>query len=382
MFSTSVRRVGAIVPQTPIISSLANTAPRAGASQVFSYRSHQRRFSSSKPSNPADGSKGVAAGQAVPAAPTQATLEAENGKKAQKTGKTKAKNVSAKRTLKARDKNMQNIPSVPSTHHIKPTQIAVSDFFSLHRPISLSTSLPQEVTDEEFATIFKPRSKTKPADVISSLTNALGNIELLGAVQINELSEAKEQSSEHSNNIEQYNVSPDLAAEAARRAAEVRAQLGLESPPPQNSIVMDFPQHILTGKYQPFHPPPPPVPMDIPESLAAGAEAAEEILSDEIHEPHHRRFTTVLTIEESTDSNGDITFHAHSTPMQEESIIIAGWIEIRGLLLCLFHSPLAFGILFEFSCIRLIGAYGVFCNWRSGLRYSMCIALLLVLEAY
>jgi len=125
MFSSSVRRVAFTTPQIPI-ASLASSVPRAASHAT--YRSHQRRFSSSKPSSPADGSKGVAKGQAIAgASPVEGPTEGKAGgnksepgdkqaqaedKKSQRAGKRKIS------TTKGRDKIVQNLPSVPSTHHI------------------------------------------------------------------------------------------------------------------------------------------------------------------------------------------------------------------------------------------------------------------------
>ena len=120
MFSYSVRRAALTAPQTPIASSITGTAPRAAASQALSYRSHQRRLSSSKPSSPANGSKGVTQGEEVPATPAQARADSE--KKAPRTGKRKAKEAVANNTVKGRDGAMQNLPSVPSTQHIAPAR--------------------------------------------------------------------------------------------------------------------------------------------------------------------------------------------------------------------------------------------------------------------
>jgi hypothetical protein len=151
MFSFSARRAASIAPQ-PITSSLTCTASRAAASQALSYRSHQRRFSSSKPSSPADGSKGVAQGQQVPGTPAQARAEdgkkpcsegvtpteevaatpaqarSDGEKKSSRAGKRKAKDVIASNTVKGRDRAMQNLPSVPSTQHIAPARESKNRF--------------------------------------------------------------------------------------------------------------------------------------------------------------------------------------------------------------------------------------------------------------
>lgn len=75
---------------------------------------------------------------------------------------------------------------------------------------------------------------------------------------------------------------------------------------PDNAI--PFPTHIMQGRYQPFNAPPAPVPMDTADSLKAGLEAANE-------EVQHRTYVATLTVEESTDVNGEVTYSAHTTPL-------------------------------------------------------------------
>ena len=115
MFTSSVRRAALAVQPSPIAASVATTLTRAVSTQGLPYRPSQRRYSSSKPSNPADGSKGVAEGS-VPATPAQAQSEGPK-KKSQRS--RKAKGAASSHTVKGRDEAMQNLPSVPSTHHLQ-----------------------------------------------------------------------------------------------------------------------------------------------------------------------------------------------------------------------------------------------------------------------
>ena len=130
MFSSSVRRVAFTAPQTPLAPSLASSAPRAIATHGLSYRCHQRRLSSSKPSSPADGSKGVSEGEAVPTH-TQARPAGE--KKSSRTGKRKAKDGATNLTAKGRDKAFETLPSVPSTQHIAPQRMYRRISYDAHR---------------------------------------------------------------------------------------------------------------------------------------------------------------------------------------------------------------------------------------------------------
>ena len=56
--------------------------------------------------------------------------------------------------------------------------IAISSFFSLHRPISVTTSFPPPTTTDSFNAIFEPRTqKSKIPDTIYTLASAVETIE-------------------------------------------------------------------------------------------------------------------------------------------------------------------------------------------------------------
>lgn len=138
----------------------------------------------------------------------------------------------------------------------------------------------------------------KSSEVITTLSNTLKNIDAVtGKLDNIKLGPRQEQWNE-----EMDNVRAAITAESYRKA-EVEH---LDNAPENASM------YVLSNRYQPFSPPPAPVPMDTAESLAAGAEAAESL------EPQHRTYTAVLTIEESTDENGEVTYMAHSSPLVAE----------------------------------------------------------------
>ncbi|KAB8305029.1 hypothetical protein EYC80_004334 [Monilinia laxa] len=295
MFSSSVRRAVLTAPPLPIILPIHNVAPRAATSQALSFRCNQRRLSSSsssKPSSPADGSKGVAEGQTVPASPTQARPDGE--KKASKAGRRKAKDASTGSANK--DDTMHNLPSVPSTSHIAPNQIAASAFFSLHRPISLTMNFPKAVTDEAFASIFTPRTRSnKSQEVIATLSDTLQSLDsATGSLQTLNIQDQW--------NEETHELRAGITADSYRVQH-------LDNP-------NESPRSAFTRKYTPFSPPPAPVPMSTEESLSAGAEAAAE--HEEALLPQKRTYHTILTINESTDANGEITYTAESGPIVSE----------------------------------------------------------------
>jgi len=110
---------------------------------------------------------------------------------------------------------------------------------------------------------------------------------------------------------DQYNEETDELRAAIDAESQKKEVHHLDSTPEDAS--MSFPRHILSGKYRPFNPPPAPVPENTSESLSAGAEAAAA------PEPETRTYTAVLTLTESTDQNGEVMYHAHSTALTPTS---------------------------------------------------------------
>lgn len=196
------------------------------------------------------------------------------------------------------------------------TEISASDFFSLYRPMSLTHIFPKAVTPEAFASIFTPRTKAnnKTDGVISVLSEIQLGLEEMSHQMGGGVKMVVQESNEAWNE-ETDDVRAAITAESYQRKVSAAETKNLDGVPDQGENVMDFPSHILSGRYRPFHPPPAPVPMDSDASLAAGKEAATE----QEQEPLHRTYTAMLTIEESTDANGDITYMAHSSPLIEDA---------------------------------------------------------------
>jgi hypothetical protein len=152
------------------------------------------------------------------------------------------------------------------------------------------------VTDDAFAAIFTPRSKSniKAAEVISTLSSTVYKLEA-------------------ARRPERWNAEADELRAAVTAEANQAAESDVTHLDQSPSIpYIPFPQHILSRQYTPFKPPPPPRP-NAAESLTASTEAAAETAA-----PQHRTYTTVVTIEESTDANGEVTWMAHSSPLVAE----------------------------------------------------------------
>lgn len=167
--------------------------------------------------------------------------------------------------------------------------------------MSLTNGFPKSVTEDSFAAIFTSRVKVnKPSEVISTLSNTLkrldavtGKMETVKIGQQNQWEEADD-------------IRAAITADSYRNAETQH----LDAAPEESAL--NVPQQLMSGRYQPFNPPPAPMPLNTAEALAAGVEAAESL------EPSYRTYTTVLTIEESMNSNGDVTYTAHHSPIVAE----------------------------------------------------------------
>ena len=172
--------------------------------------------------------------------------------------------------------------------------LALASFFSQHRPISITHSLPKTVTDDAFASIFLPRTRAqKNSDVLDTLSRTVKQLETpMASLTLQEGAEP---------------------AEDSMQKIELRHADGSES-----SVYVQV--SAMSGQFLPFQPPPLPTPEA--EGARAGSEAAEAAAAEDVHEapavPHHRVYKAVLTIEEQTDADGQIKVVAHSPHIVEE----------------------------------------------------------------
>lgn len=298
MLPSSVRRVVSSGPQAGGLasSSLASSAPRAtGAAPgtlLLSRCGHQRRYSSSKPSKSDNGSGEMSSNQSVPAS-------------ARGSGKASGD----KRRRKSERDATKKLPSVPNTHHmvgegrISPPRhpladfpvsvlltrspaLGLSSFFSLHRPISITQTMPKTVTDEQFASIFAPRTRSgKVSDTMSTISSTIDQLE--GPMAAMGL-EGQQDASHQPN--------------GGMHRMEIRNADGSES---SISLQVD----AMSGDFLPFHPPPLPLPQ-VQASTGTEAEGGADAATEEA--PQHRSYKAMFTIEENTEPDGQIRIVAHS----------------------------------------------------------------------
>ncbi|KAF9876711.1 duf1713 domain-containing protein [Colletotrichum karsti] len=281
MLPSSVRRVVASTPQSPLAASLSTSAPRAAAAtfnlhQVQRPGGHQRRWSSSSPSSPNNNGSKETPGQNVHASTSSNSNTKAGGEKRKRKSKDSAERDAA-----------QRLPSVPSTQHLSQEALGLSTFFSLHRPISVTHSMPKSITDEAFAAIFKSRTRaSKTTDVINTLSRATEDLE--GAMA-------------------KMTVHREVDA-----SGEPVQKIDLKHPDgTESSVYVQL--NAMAGQFVPFRPPPPPQQEGATE---AHAEAAFEDVVEET--THHRVYKAMFTIEETTDADGQVQVLAHSPKIMSD----------------------------------------------------------------
>ncbi|KAL4775319.1 hypothetical protein BDW60DRAFT_140608 [Aspergillus nidulans var. acristatus] len=172
MLSSSLRRA-AWAPVAPVAGICRSSTQGLATSSAGIVR--QRRYSSSS-SKPSDGSRKVDASSQAPAKDVSSAGE-KQGKSPRRRGKDGS--GSGRNGSRSNQPNaFSNLPSVPSTQHLQPHDVQLASFFSIHRPISVSTTVPPPSTPEAFGSIFtKQPSKTSSDDVIFTLSSAVNSME-------------------------------------------------------------------------------------------------------------------------------------------------------------------------------------------------------------
>lgn len=158
--------------------------------------------------------------------------------------------------------------------------LSLSSFFSLHRPISVTQTMPRSVTDEHFATIFAPRTKSnKIRDTVSTLSDTIDQLEgPMAQVTIG---------------------GQDQGASDGMQRVDVKNPDGTES-----SIYLQV--DTMSGEFLPFRPPPLP---EVQQNAEVDGFAVE---AEALEDSHHRVYKAMFTIEESTEPDGQIRIIAHS----------------------------------------------------------------------
>ena len=318
----------------------ASSAPSISCSACYASRSsrssHQRRHSSSKASWPPDSSSkpapaakaASAAKESVSDGPVSAARPPSRG------GKSKTKSAGHSR----RDQQLQEgekkakdeipdqyaaLPSVPMTQDLDvksmsgpiycytnlqaqydclPIQdLNLASFFSLHRPISITSSIPPPSSQATFNNIFESRpnqdnwangnsAERRPEDVIYTLQTTIETLE----------------------SQEDEGVRWQIVHESPSNNPETKH---LDGPPRLKSL------EDLVAQFKPFKAPPPPQAFSELEQVPQrGRKSQKDKRASAAQQgrgrpPKQKLFTTTITITESTDANGQREYVATSTPI-------------------------------------------------------------------
>ncbi len=378
----SVRRVVASSSVTPPAAAvLARSSSRPvppSAAQIKPGQTiqqkqtqQQRRYSSSKPSSPDNGSKSLPGVPSSPSSNSNSSPASSSSSSSSPKRKRKAKDATTAATSATPRPSVQKLPSVPSTQHLPVESLALSAFFSQHRPISITHSLPKIVTDDAFAAIFNaPRSGSgrrsaasgKTSDVIRTLSRAVRDLEgPMAGLSVNGQQQQKATASRRQpkgavsaavarQQLQQQLKEDSAAAAAAATAAEEDAsssspstKIQFKNPDGSDAGSVYVQLSALSDQFLPFQPPPPPMPETAEADAAAeadmaaaeadavgavdGVDTAPAGVVNEIDaaavantdQPRTTRvFKAVLTIEEQLDENGEVRIVAHTPHIVEE----------------------------------------------------------------
>jgi hypothetical protein len=181
--------------------------------------------------------------------------------------------------------------------------LMLSTFFSLHRPISVTTSIPPPATPERFNTLFaSPRQRQaaenpwengnsaerRPEDVIYSLRQTIESLES-GA-----------------RNTEDEGMRWEVIQESSTNNSD--GVMHLEGVPKTKNL------EELVSQFRPFKAPPPPQPFpDSPEGKTAEKKASQKASTK--GRPRQKTFTTTLTVTENIYDDGQKTYSVSPSPM-------------------------------------------------------------------
>jgi Mitochondrial domain of unknown function (DUF1713) len=172
--------------------------------------------------------------------------------------------------------------------------VHVASFFSIHRPISVTTSVPPASSAETFNAIFssKKQSKTQPEEVIYTLTSVVSSLE------------SSLHHHQRGSGLEQEELRRTVTQAPTSSTETEATYLDRLSAQDLRASVEEFIKRL-----RPFNPPLPPTPFD-DRPVFEGLQSEQR----DIEPTSFHTYSTLLTIRESTHADGHKTYEAHATP--------------------------------------------------------------------
>jgi hypothetical protein len=157
--------------------------------------------------------------------------------------------------------------------------VNLSSFFSLHRPISVTTAIPPETTEAQFNSIFEPRignNSEKFAKVISTLGGFAENLESAAEA--------------------------DEDGNITWQVIEASSQDEMRKSDGQKGDMSPLEQYL--AQFRPFRPPPPPQPLNELSAISSKAKSKRTTSAPQ----KGRSWSTTITITEYTNPDGKIMY--------------------------------------------------------------------------
>lgn len=313
MFSNKLTRAAHRATSAALNSS---TAASRSTTCIAARRTHQRRHSSSKASCPPDSNP--SGGKPAPATKASNVEEDKSHISSPTSQQRAGKRLSRpkrSRSVGSADKaddHFAGLPAVPRTEHLSYAgechslicpnlnkanvpypDFSVSSFFSLHRPLSLSSTIPPSATTEAFDNIFESRrqvdpwengnsAERRPEDVVYALGSLFDNID--GAANESQDDGVRWEVIQESQSNQDGNVKH------------------LDGPPRTKSLDEQI------AEFRPFKAPPPPQAFPQEERKAGAGKRKSSKAKQQSYE-----MRIILT--ENTNSSGERTYTASSSPI-------------------------------------------------------------------
>lgn len=212
-------------------------------------------------------------------------------------------------TTTTQDAAFANLPSVPSTQHVQPHDVHIASFFSIHRPISVTNTVPLPSSAQAFNAIFSPKqsSRSEPGDVIDTLSAAVDSMESATHGGVGE------QHEDVLSNILNGNAT-GLSTSFGGPDTDATAHVGGLNMGDLRVSLEDYARRL-----RPFQPPPAPTPLNESEQQHHQQTSGSEDAGADAHvasspSKQTSSYSTVLTIRESTHADGRKTYEAHTGP--------------------------------------------------------------------
>ena len=209
-----------------------------------------------------------------------------------------------------------------------PTDVAISSFFSLHRPMSVTNSIPHEADPKAIDAIFAPKKQSPsqgsgPQDVIYTIASAVQMLE-------SNIAQQQQKSQSQQSHPRRTDITSALTQHHNQQAnqSEPNQTQHLDGQPPQINIRTPKGVQLMIQEvarhFRPYNTPPAPVPMSVAElgideaEVATEEEQAQDLEREIENQDKDNTSTSRRRALQNFDGNDDLRsrqFFTHRAPM-------------------------------------------------------------------